>query len=458
VIESLCQHSSNNNTTQTVHYTLDVFSSLRLLGTEYYHLTAYDYDRTDATESISLVAGGASYGRVVYDTTLPSWEDTAQHVFLEITDPQGSTSSVIDRDSSELVEQVTYLPFGQIDTDYRPTRWHGFREGYQYTGKEDDYEVGLTYFGARYYSEMLSRWASADPLTIHAMGSDLNPYRFVHNSPISRVDPTGLDDGDDGGGDDGGGSGPSAVAAPTPPPVVTLPETVIVGTPPAAQSSDQSPTSQLDAVAAANATFFLAAGTGGGGGASAPRLQGASPGQQQLSDIASYAVPALQSFINFEAGANLLAPADRARAESLGIIDKSSDEYGIGSAGGFVLAVVEPEEALLAGAIELSAESELARESGILRDAARGSGNFGLGAADSATAQRLGEAWVGDGAKVASDGKTLVSSDGLRQFRPPSFRPFRGTFQANFERRAASQGQWNSNGHLDIIFGPEEAQ
>jgi hypothetical protein len=42
-----------------------------------------------------------------------------------------------------------------------------------------------------------------------------------------------------------------------------------------------------------------------------------------------------------------------------------------------------------------------------------------LGAVDSATAQRLGEAWVGEGSTVASDGKTLLSADGLRQFRPP---------------------------------------
>jgi hypothetical protein len=98
-----------------------------------------------------------------------------------------------------------------------------------------------------------------------------------------------------------------------------------------------------------------------------------------------------------------------------------------------------------------------AQEIGILRDAAKGSGNFGLGAADSATATRLGEAWVGDGATLANDGKTLVSADGLRQFRPPSFKPFRGTFQANLEQRFAPQGPWNSNGHLDILFGPPEA-
>ncbi len=94
--------------------------------------------------------------------------------------------------------------------------------------------------------------------------------------------------------------------------------------------------------------------------------------------------------------------------------------------------------------------SSSARAAGILRDAARGKGNFGLGSGTRAEAERLGRAWVGDGAKVASDGKTLISADGLRQFRPPSFKPNLGIEQANFEQRLVPSGQWFGNGHLDI--------
>ena len=95
----------------------------------------------------------------------------------------------------------------------------------------------------------------------------------------------------------------------------------------------------------------------------------------------------------------------------------------------------------------------LAREIGILRDAARGKGNFGLGSATRVEANRLGKAWVGNGSKLASDGKTLVSENGLRQYRPPTFKPKLDSFQANFEQRFPGQtgNQWQSNGHLDII-------
>jgi RHS repeat-associated protein len=92
----------------------------------------------------------------------------------------------------------------------------------------------------------------------------------------------------------------------------------------------------------------------------------------------------------------------------------------------------------------------MARLSAILREAAAGKGNFGVGAATAAEAAEAGEAWVGQGAKVAGDGKALVSADGLRQYRPPSLKPNLGKVQANFESRQVPSGQWQSNAHLDI--------
>lgn len=120
---------------------------------------------------------------------------------------------------------------------------------------------------------------------------------------------------------------------------------------------------------------------------------------------------------------------------------------GAGIAGAF---------AVLPGAFgvgEVAAEGATADDavlSGILRDAAKGKGNFGLGSGSSSQAGAAGRAWVGDGYTVASDGKTLVSSDGLRQFRPPSYKPSLGQWQANFEERFTPSGAWQSNGHLEI--------
>lgn len=94
----------------------------------------------------------------------------------------------------------------------------------------------------------------------------------------------------------------------------------------------------------------------------------------------------------------------------------------------------------------------LAKEIGILREAANGKGNFGLGSATRAEADKFGKSWVGDGYEIASDGKTLVSADKLRQYRPPSEKPRLGKSQANFEKKFPDQisKQWQSNGHLDV--------
>lgn len=93
---------------------------------------------------------------------------------------------------------------------------------------------------------------------------------------------------------------------------------------------------------------------------------------------------------------------------------------------------------------------EWEKVSGMLRDASKGKGNFGIGSGTRAEADAAGKAWVGSDYRVASDGKTLVSKDGLRQYRPPSNKPKLGKTQANFEQRYKPDGQWQGNGHLDI--------
>ena len=54
---------------------------------------------------------------------------------------------------------------------------------------------------------------------------------------------------------------------------------------------------------------------------------------------------------------------------------------------------------------------------------------------------------MGEGATVASDGKTLISADGLRQYRPPSFKPNLGKVQANFEN-GRQTAIWTSSEHM----------
>ncbi len=60
---------------------------------------------------------------------------------------------------------------------------------YMYTGREFDSESGLYYYRARYYSPVLGRFFSEDPI---GFNGGINLYAYVGNNPMSFTDPMGL--------------------------------------------------------------------------------------------------------------------------------------------------------------------------------------------------------------------------------------------------------------------------
>ncbi len=92
----------------------------------------------------------------------------------------------------------------KAESDYYP--WGGELQftnndsnHYKFTGKERDAETGLDYFGARYYSNGLGRFISADwsatPIPVPYADFDdpqsLNQYSYVRNVPTVKVDLDG---------------------------------------------------------------------------------------------------------------------------------------------------------------------------------------------------------------------------------------------------------------------------
>src|SRR5262249_2679007 len=65
-----------------------------------------------------------------------------------------------------------------------------------FTGKENDTETGLDYFGARYYTSSQGRFTSPDP---HSEGAEAtepqswNAYSYTTNNPLRYIDPDGMD-------------------------------------------------------------------------------------------------------------------------------------------------------------------------------------------------------------------------------------------------------------------------
>jgi RHS repeat-associated protein len=96
---------------------------------------------------------------------------------------------------------------------------------------------------------------------------------------------------------------------------------------------------------------------------------------------------------------------------------------------------------------------DVAVASKIVRQAARKTGMSGIDGIEATARQAriAGRMWVGRGARVSTSRPgTLISRDGLRQYRPPSFKPKVGRSQANFESRLAPKGRWTNNAHLNM--------
>jgi filamentous hemagglutinin len=111
---------------------------------------------------------------------------------------------------------------------------------------------------------------------------------------------------------------------------------------------------------------------------------------------------------------------------------------------------------------QLAAENlaNIAAQDYRLAAAVQGSGtknpNFSIGMGTADEANRLGQIWVGDGARLIADQSKcpgcLISADGARIYRPPEAKisSYATTgVQANFVQRAPN-GEVISNGHLNV--------
>jgi RHS repeat-associated protein len=102
-----------------------------------------------------------------------------------LTDMLGSVRQVTQTNGT-ILDAITYDSYGNILSETNPSNGDRFK----FTGREWDSEIGLQYNRARYYDPKTGRWISRDPAKFR--GGDKNLYRYVHNSPTSAHDPSGL--------------------------------------------------------------------------------------------------------------------------------------------------------------------------------------------------------------------------------------------------------------------------
>ena len=96
---------------------------------------------------------------------------------------------------------LTYLPIWNLEgknnsSDYKPFGEEANATGtekYTFTGQFIEADIGLYYFGARWYDASLGRFISEDPIKGSMTSSQSqNPYVYCMNNPLRFVDPTGM--------------------------------------------------------------------------------------------------------------------------------------------------------------------------------------------------------------------------------------------------------------------------
>ena len=102
-------------------------------------------------------------------------------------DHLGSTSVAADSTTGAKLGEVRYYLWGgeRYTSGSTPTT-------YRYTGQRNESELGLMYYGARWYDPALGRWAQADTIVPQPGNpQSLNRYTYVNNNPLKYVDPSG---------------------------------------------------------------------------------------------------------------------------------------------------------------------------------------------------------------------------------------------------------------------------
>ena len=103
---------------------------------------------------------------------------------VPLVDVLGSAVAISDSTGAVQTE-YTYDPFGNTSTSGTISNNNS-----QYTSREND-GIGLYYYRARYYSPLMQRFISEDPISLD--GGDSNFFAYAGNDPIGFVDPLGLE-------------------------------------------------------------------------------------------------------------------------------------------------------------------------------------------------------------------------------------------------------------------------
>ncbi len=106
-------------------------------------------------------------------------------IFAPILDVQGNILRLVDPASRTVTSSYEFTAFGQeLHKNLKENAFNPWR----FASKRFDPELGLIYFGKRYYDPEFARWLTTDPA---GFVDSVNLYQYVLNNPFRYRDPDG---------------------------------------------------------------------------------------------------------------------------------------------------------------------------------------------------------------------------------------------------------------------------
>jgi len=117
---------------------------------------------------------------------VPSYIIQNEINYSVITNEMGSPVMIIDSNSGNIIQELSYDAWGNVLSDSNP----GFQP-FGFVGGLYDPDTKLVRFGYRDYDGTIGRWTNKDLIKIK--GGDTNLYSYVSNDPINLIDIFGLE-------------------------------------------------------------------------------------------------------------------------------------------------------------------------------------------------------------------------------------------------------------------------